>query len=101
MEDRAVLPLILQESWSRNLAVFSSNFGHIKRGILFSLYPNNVELGHHLADSALSLLVSGKNQPSGMFPLREVLMAVNLRTAKHLGLSTSHPQSFDMAFPEP
>jgi putative ABC transport system substrate-binding protein len=35
-----------------------------------------------------------------MLPLREVLMAINLRTAKHLGINTSRTQSFDMAFPE-
>jgi hypothetical protein len=35
-----------------------------------------------------------------MLPLREVLMAINLRTAKHLGLNIGSPQSFDMAFPE-
>ncbi len=100
VEDSTVLPMLLQESWARNLAVFSSSFGHVKRGVLFSLYPNNVELGRHLAGSALDFLASGENDSSGMFPLREVLMAVNLRTAKHLGLNSSRPQSFDMAFPE-
>jgi putative ABC transport system substrate-binding protein len=100
VEDSTVLPMVLQESWSRNLTVFSSSFGHVRRGVLFSLYPNNVELGRHLAGSALGFLASGENEASGMFPLREVLMAVNLRTAKHLGLNTSRPQSFDMAFPE-
>ena len=100
VEDSTVLPMVLQESWARNLAVFSSSFGHVKRGVLFSLYPNNVELGRHLAGSALDFLASGENDASGMFPLREVLMAVNLRTAKHLGLNSSRPQSFDMAFPE-
>jgi len=100
VEDSSVLPLVLQESWSRNLAVFSSSFGHVKRGVLFSLYPNNVELGRHLASSALGYLANGENESSGMVPLREVLMAVNLRTVKHLGLSASHPQNIDMAFPE-
>lgn len=100
VEDSTVLPMVLQESWTRNLAVFSSSFGHVRRGVLFSLYPNNVELGRHLAGSALNFLASGGNDLSGMTPLREVLMAVNLRTAKHLGLNAGRPQSFDMAFPE-
>ena len=100
VEDSTVLPLVLQESWSRNLAVFSSSFGHVKRGVLFSLYPNNVEMGRHLAGSALNYLASGENESTGMIPLREVLMAINLRTAKHLGLNTNHSQGFDMAFPE-
>lgn len=98
VEESSVLPLVLQESWTRNLAVFSSSFGHVKRGVLFSLYPNNVELGRHLAGSALEFAAGG--EVSGMLPLREVLVAVNLRTAKHLELNTSRLQSFDMAFPE-
>ncbi|MBI3902611.1 MAG: hypothetical protein HY306_06665 [Nitrosomonadales bacterium] len=99
VEDSSVLPLILQESWKNNLAVFSSSFGHVRRGVLFSLYPNNVELGRHLAGSALGMLASGGNGGS-MAPLREVLMAINLRTAKHLEIDVNRQQKFDMAFPE-
>lgn len=99
VEDSSVLPLVLQESWQRNLAVFSSNFGHVKRGVLFSLYPNNVELGRHLAASALDILASGKKN-AGIIPLREVLMAINLRTARHLEIDVSRQQKLDMAFPE-
>ena len=100
VEESTVLPMVLKESWDNNLAVFSSSFGHVRRGVLFSLYPNNVELGRHLAGSALGMMASGGNDASSMLPLREVLMAINLRTAKHLGLNISRPQSFDMAFPE-
>lgn len=100
VEEGSVLPLVLQESWSRNLVVFSSSFGHVRRGVLFSLYPNNVEMGRHLAGSALGFLASGDHGVRGMIPLREVLMAVNLRTAKHLGLNPGRSQGFDMAFPE-
>lgn len=100
VEESTVLPMVLKESWDDNLAVFSSSFGHVRRGVLFSLYPNNVELGRHLAGSALGIIASGGNEASGMLPLREVLMAINLRTAKHLGLNTPRAQNFDMAFPE-
>jgi putative ABC transport system substrate-binding protein len=100
VEESTVMPFVLQESWNSNLAVFSSSFGHVKRGVLFSLYPDNVELGRHLASDALDLLASGGRDGAALTPLREVLMAVNLRTAKHLGLNTGRLQSFDMAFPE-
>ncbi|MDH4235278.1 MAG: hypothetical protein OEV15_09135 [Gallionella sp.] len=100
VEDSAVLPLVLQESWTNSLAVFSSSVGHVKRGVLFSLYPDNVGMGRQLASSALDFMASGGHKTAAMVPLREVLMAVNLRTAKHLGLNTSRPESFDMAFPE-
>jgi len=100
VDNGSVFPLVLQESWSRNLTVFSSSFGHVRRGVLFSLYPNNIELGRHLAHSALGLLAASAGETFGMFPLREVLMAINLRTAKHLGLKVKRQQGFDMAFPE-
>lgn len=100
VEDGAVLPLVLQESWKRNLAVFSSSFGHVRRGVLFSLYPNNIELGRYLAGSALNMLASGDNGSGSIVPLREVLMAINLRTARHLGIDAGPQQKFDMAFPE-
>ncbi|MFZ3017158.1 MAG: ABC transporter substrate binding protein [Gallionella sp.] len=100
VEESTVLPLVLQESWARNLAVFSSNSMHVRRGALFSLYPDNVELGRRLTVSALALLASGAGDAAGMAPLREVLIAVNLRTAKHLGIDAGHAQGFDMTFPE-
>jgi putative ABC transport system substrate-binding protein len=100
VEEGSVLPMVLQESWNRNLPVFSSNFSHVRRGVLFSLYPNNVEMGRHLAGSALGFLASGDHGARGMIPLREVLMAVNLRAAKHLGLNPNRQQGYDMTFPE-
>lgn len=102
VEETTVLPLVLQESWTRGLAVFSSSVAHVKRGVLFSLYPNNVELGRNLANSALGYLSSGAGGTRGVVPLKEVLVAVNVRTAGHLGLDVSLRQaSFDMVFPEP
>ena len=100
VEDSGVLPLVLHESWNRNLAVFSSSLGHVRRGVLFSLYPDNAALGRHLADSAQEYLASGDYGAHGMILLRDVLLAINLRTAMHLGLDTSRPQDFDMVFPE-
>jgi putative tryptophan/tyrosine transport system substrate-binding protein len=100
VEDSSVLPLVLQESWGRGLTVFSSSFGHVKRGVLFSLYPDNNKLGRHLAEMALAFLDSGDYGERGMILLREVLTAVNLRTAKHLGVNASRQQDFDMAFPD-
>jgi putative ABC transport system substrate-binding protein len=100
VEDSSVLPLVLHESWNRNLAVFSSSLGHVRRGVLFSLYPDNAALGRHLADTAQEFLASGDYGEHGMILLREVLMAINLRTATHLGLNASPQQGFDMVFPE-
>ena len=97
VEESSVLPLVLKKSWNQNITVFSSNTAHVRRGVLFSLYPNNVALGKNLASLAKNFSASGEG---GMLPLRDVQIAVNLRTAKHLGLNTSRQQNFDMTFPE-
>ena len=100
VDEAAVLPLVLRESWNRNVPVFSSSYLHVKKGALFVLYPNNVELGRTLAMSALRILSGDARK--GMVPLREVYTAVNLRTASHIGLNISHQlqRSFDSVFPE-
>lgn len=100
VEESSVLPLVLEKSWNQNLAIFSSNTSHVRRGVLFSLYPDNVALGKSLADLARGVLNSGNHEQPGMLPLRDVQVAVNLRTAKHLGLDIRRQQDFDMTFPE-
>ena len=102
VDENTILPLVLKESWNRNVPVFSSSFLHVKKGALFALYPNNVELGRTLASSALAAM-SGDVRRKGVLPLREVQTAVNLRTASHIGLTIGYQQqrSFDFIFPEP
>jgi len=101
IDDAAVLPLVLQESWVRGLAVFSSSVTHVKRGALFALYPDNAELGRRLGDAALAYLSTNSPGSRGVLPLKEVLLAVNVRTAGHLGVEVASRQSsFDLVFPE-
>lgn len=100
VEGSTVLPMLLRESWDRRLVVFSSNVSHVSRGALFSLYPDNVEMGRQLASSALSQLAAGKIDQPDMQPLREVMMAVNLRIAKHLGLDAMRQANVDLTYPE-
>ena len=102
VEDSAVLPLVLREAWNQNIAVFSSSVAHVKRGALFSLYPDNVALGRTLAGWALSAASLENPSARGVQPLKDVLVAVNTRTAKHLGIRLeSQQQRFNMVFPEP
>lgn len=102
VDEAAILPLVLRESWNRGVPVFSSNFLHAKRGALFALYPNNIELGKALAAIAHSALI-GEMRTRGLQPLRQVHIALNLRTAKHLSLQIGYQQQrkFDTIFPEP
>lgn len=103
VEESATLPFVLQEAWARSLVVFSSSVGHVRRGALFSLYSDNVELGRNLATLALSRSPTGGRPAHVILPLKEVLMAVNLRTAAHVGinLEARQQQAFDMVYPEP
>jgi putative ABC transport system substrate-binding protein len=102
VEENTILPLILKNSWDTGVPFFSSTLLHVKKGALFALYPNNVELGRNLANSALVAL-TGESRKRGIAPLREVHIAVNLRTASHIGLNIGSQQqrTFDFVFPEP
>lgn len=100
VEESSVLPMVLQESWNRDFAVFSSNSAHVRRGVLFSLYPDNLGLGKSLAELALGILRSGVYENRGIMPLHDVQSAVNLRTAKHLRLKASRLRDFDTTYPE-
>jgi putative ABC transport system substrate-binding protein len=82
--------------------VFSSSVAHVGRGVLFSLYPDNVALGRTLAASALTRLAANGPPPRIVTPLQAVRVAVNVRTARHLGLAISRTeqQSFDLVFPQ-
>lgn len=102
VDEQIILPLVLRQSWNRNVPIFSSTFLHVKKGALFALYPNNFELGRNLARLAGALL-GGDAPRRGMAPLREVRTALNLRTASHIGLNigSSQQRAFDFIFQDP
>lgn len=98
--DRITLPLILEKAWSKEMVVFSSKPSHAKRGVLFSTYPDNFVLGKHLFTMVKDL--DKQPQQKNFSALKSTLLAVNLRTAAHLGLkySTKQQQQFKLTFPE-
>ncbi len=102
VDEATILPLVLKESWNKGIPIFSSSLLHVKKGALFALYPNTVELGRNLASLAQAML-SGSPHKRGISPLRDVHTAINLRTASHMGLNIDYQQqrSFDFIFPEP
>jgi putative ABC transport system substrate-binding protein len=101
VDESTILPIVLRESWNRNVPFFSSTFIHVKKGALFSLTPNNLELGHNLANSAMAVL-AGDASKKGVMPLRDVQGALNVRTAQHIGLNigTQPTRNFNIIFPE-
>lgn len=95
LDENAVLPDILAQAWSKNFVVFSSNPSHVPRGALFALYPDNHKMGSSLARLAL------RSEGKGIAPLNDLLIAVNIRTASHIGknFSRSEEKQFDLVFP--
>jgi len=98
--DKITLPLILEKAWAKEIVVFSSKPSHAKRGALFSTYPDNFSLGKHL----FAMVHDLDKQPNEkqFATLKSTLLAVNLRTAAHLGLkySAKQQQQFKLTFPE-
>ncbi len=100
VDDNVVLSLVLKDGWNRSIAVFSSHLAHVKRGALFSLYPDNTELGRSLAVSAQRLLGNPRALAAGVTPLRDTRAAINVRTAAHLGIDVATAQAgFDLIYP--
>jgi putative ABC transport system substrate-binding protein len=101
MDDQTLLPLVLRAAWEQRFVVFSGNLDHVKKGALFSLYPDNFGMGRSLVIMARKRLSGPARDNAGIEPLRDLLLAVNIRTAEHLGLrfSTEAIRKFGMTFP--
>ncbi len=99
-QDKVTLPFILEKAWAKDVVVFSSKPSHAKRGALFSIYPDNHGLGQQLYK-----MIKACNEGSAIMPfsaLTSMLLAVNLRTAAHLGFNYTKAQqsNFQLTFPE-
>jgi putative ABC transport system substrate-binding protein len=101
VDENIIIPLVLKESWNRNIPFFSSSFIHAKKGALLSVLPDNLELGRALANSAMNV-VAGEVSKKGLTPLRTVQTALNVRSASHIGLNIGQQQqrNFKFIFPE-
>jgi putative ABC transport system substrate-binding protein len=102
VEESTILPLVLRETWNAGVPLFSSNVQHVKKGALFAMVPNNLEMGRTLASSAMVMLTGGGRRGS-LSPSRTLQTAINVRTASHMGLQLGYQQqrSFDFVFPQP
>ncbi len=98
--DKITLPLILEKAWAKEVVVFSSKPSQAKRGAFFSTYPDNVALGEHLFIMVSELAQQPEHK--NFLALKSTLLAVNLRTAAHLGLkySLEQQQLFKLTFPQ-
>ena len=90
--NNAMLSILLQESWEKHFVVFSSNPVHVKRGALFSVYPNNYKMGlslGRLAQTVADDLSDSDDEKAAreMQPLNDVFVTLNERTSNHLGIN--------------
>jgi putative ABC transport system substrate-binding protein len=102
VDEATIMPIVLRDAWNRGVPIFSSSLYHIGKGVLFSLYPNNAELGRSLGSLAAALLAGDALVP-GVTPLRDVNAALNLRTASHFGIAVtpSLQRAFQYVYPPP
>ena len=84
--NNAMLGILLQESWEKHFVVFSSNPIHVKRGALFSVYPNNYNMGLSLGRLAQDI-AQGNPPARQMQALQDIFVTVNERTSQHLGIN--------------
>jgi len=97
--DKAILPKILKVAWDKNIVIFSNNPLHAKKGTLFALFPDHKLVGKKLASIAVEQVK--ENAEYELLPTSNLKLAVNRRTASHLGLnfSKSEERQFDIVFP--
>ena len=108
INEKIILPTLLEKAWEKKIVVFSSKPAHAKRGALFSVLPDNRGLGKQLI-KLMSLLnsddaikTSKNNNLVVVKPLNALKLAVNLRTASHLGYNYQPYMlsSFSQTFPK-
>ncbi len=98
--NNALLSILLEAAWKSDFVVFSSNPTHVKRGALFSIYPDNFKMGVRLGQLAREI-AEGSEKEAHMEPLRSVFVTVNERTSNHLGiiLTDDMQQHIDLVLP--
>ena len=103
-DERTMLPSILKTAWDRRLIVISNTPTDVKRGVLLGLYPNNHAMGARLGRLAIKVAAKGDHAADdpGVMPLQDLHVAINARTAKHLGLEIPRRdlETYDLVFPE-
>ena len=101
IDNRTLLSFILDQSWKKDTAVFSSSLAHVNKGVLFAMYPDNIRLGQSLGKAAMDELNGNTNKNKGLVPVSDLQTAFNKRTAEHLGINITSAElrSFDAVFP--
>jgi len=97
--DKAIMPRLLKSAWDKNFVVFSNKPLHARKGVLFALYPDHKKMGFSLGKMAIGRI--SVTSPPVLLPAKNLKIAVNKRTASHLGLHIfkGKAKSFNIIFP--
>ena len=103
VDNKVVLPFLLEKTWHKSMIIFSNSIAHVKKGVLFCMYPNNRKHGQQLGELLIDISHSRADVDPGLKPTFNSSAAINTRTAEHLGikLTNSELQDFDVIFPMP
>ena len=101
VDSKVVLPFILENTWQKDMIVFSSALGHVSKGVLFAMYPNNEKHGEQLAGMLMQVKAGSTKYSNRILPSTGLQKAINSRTAEHLGIKRSKKElrKFDVVFP--
>lgn len=101
IDDKVIVPYLLREAWKKNVVLIANSLAHVDRGMLFALYPDNVRLGQAMAEVSQQL-ASGHYKGPKIRGLKALKYAINVRTAKHLGLELDQTRlkRYSLVFPQ-
>lgn len=98
LNEEVMMPLIVSKSWRLRVPVFTSDAEYVKRGLLFSLFPDyegmGISLGERLGSDQLPL-------PQGLEFLTTTKGVLNMRIARHLDVKPKRStlNRFEIIFP--
>ena len=100
IDNKTVFPFIVEKSWNKNFVVFSSALSHVKKGVLFGLFPDNVAHGKQLAKMIINKHSNPNAHGSEILPTSGLQSAINVRVAEHLDINglRNKLREFDLEF---
>lgn len=98
LNNELIYPYVLEQAWDRRIAVFSDTIAHVKLGFLFAFYPDYTKIG-----AELGTMIQQGAPPASLRFSRTGQLALNTRTARHLGIAPRSAliQRAKPLFPEP
>lgn len=99
VSEKISMPRLLQASWNKQFLIFGGNPLQVKKGILFALYPDYIEMGQQLVKLARHKYAH--INAKGLQANTALKSAINKRTASHLDLSLGRKElnEYDLVFP--